>query len=279
MEAEEVGMSMGETTTTRLRLTLAYDGAPFSGWQSQANGNTIQDLLIRAGEKICGRRLLFQGSGRTDAGVHATGQVAHVDIPQPSNMGASEWQAALNSKLPPSIRVVSATACQRSFHAQHSALEKSYRYRIAQGPVLMPQLHQRAWHLYDEFDLHVMQDAATLLEGYHDFFCFSVSRGKDSQGRSQDPDDTRRTLSSVILTRHSLAEHADTSVIDLEFTGNGFLYKMVRMLTGAIVRAGQGRTDLHDIETMLADPTGEKWHFSAPADGLTLIRVTYPLDF
>lgn len=262
----------------RLRLTLAYDGTTFSGWQSQPGGNTIQDKLSLAAEEICGDRLLFHGSGRTDAGVHAIGQVAHVDVPHSANMRAEQWQAALNSRLPPAIRVISAEHCARGFHAQYSASGKTYQYRIGHCAVLPPQLHQRAWHLYGPLDLQSMQSAAELFLGHHDFVRFSASRGRDSQGRNQDPKDSCRHLTRLLIDRHPLHELADTPVIDIEFSGSGFLYKMVRMLTAAIVRAGQGKVDLALLSEMLADPSGEKWHHAAPAAGLTLVRVDYPLD-
>lgn len=262
--------------TTRLRLTLAYDGAPFNGWQSQPGDNTIQDHLSLAARKICGQDLVFHGSGRTDAGVHALEQVAHVDVPRSETMAAGNWLAALNSHLPATIRVVTAEPCDRDFHARYSCLGKTYRYRIAHCPVLPPQLHQRAWHLHGPLDLQGMQAASEILLGQHDFGRFCASRGKDARGRSQDPQDTRRRLTRITIDHHPLPDIADTPVIDLEFSGDGFLYKMVRMLSAAIVRAGQQKVQADTLREMLVNPAGEKWQHAAPAAGLTLVRVDYP---
>jgi tRNA pseudouridine38-40 synthase len=262
--------------TNRIRLTIAYDGTPFAGWQSQPGGNTIQDHLQRAAAEICGQTLVFHGSGRTDAGVHALGQVAHVDVPASDTMGPKQWQAALNSTLPPTIRILHAKPCDEAFHAQYSCTGKTYRYRIAHAPVLPPQLHQRAWHLHGPLDLQSMESAGTAFLGYHDFACFCASRGKDASGRSQDPNDTRRHLRHINIQAHSLQEVADTPVIDIEFSGDGFLYKMVRMLSAALVRAAQGKVDTDTLRAMLANPAGEKWHHTAPAAGLSLTRVDYP---
>ena len=258
----------------RLRITIAYDGRDLSGWQSQLWVKTVQDELADASIEICGRRLIFHGSGRTDAGVHALGQVAHVDVPESETMGPEEWMAALNSRLAPTIRVVNSEEAAEDFHAQYAALGKTYRYRIAHGPVLLPQLAGRAWHLHGDLDPEAMAQAAELFIGEHDFGRFCASRGKDREGRSQDPENTRREIHGIGFVRRS-AEAGAGEILDLEFSGNGFLYKMVRMLTGAIARCGQGRLEIGEIEAMLANPGGERFSCVAPADGLTLMWVDY----
>lgn len=261
----------------RLLLVIAYDGQPFSGWQSQPGVPTIQDLLSVASKEICGESLLFHGSGRTDAGVHALGQVAHLDLPADNSMSPADWRSALNAHLPAEIRIIDACEAPANFHAQYSAKQKLYRYRIANCPVLPPQLAGRAWHLYGALDKDLMEQAAAVLTGTHDFRRFSATRGKARDGKPQDPDDTRRQVFSITIRRHLLADAIDCPVIDFEFCGSGFLYKMVRMLTGSIAKCAQGRLEISEIEGMLREPaTGERCRHNAPADGLSLVRVEYP---
>ena len=263
-------MSMGgaTTTSTRLRLTIAYDGRPFEGWQSQPSGETIQDYLSAASARICGTALHFQGSGRTDAGVHASGQVAHVDVPPSGTMGPAQWQAALNAHLPETIRIMASVVAPEGFHAQYSTVTKTYRYRIAHRPVLPPQLAGRSWHIWGDLDADLLREAASALTGTHDFRRFSASRGTDRDGRNQDPADTTRTVHSI--------EISGSPEIDLRFTGDGFLYKMVRMLTAAIVRCAQGRMSLQEVGDHLAGPDGPRLQHCAPAAGLSLECVEYP---
>jgi tRNA pseudouridine38-40 synthase len=171
-----------------------------------------------------------------------------------------DWITALNGNLPRTIRVVRCTRAPADFHARFSAKGKIYTYRIWNGPILSPFELGRAWHLAGPLGMELMRHAAQALEGRHDFQAFAASRGKPEK-------DTTRTISRVAI-------HKKGPLITLRFQGNGFLYKMVRLMTGALVRTGQGRAPVESIGTYLAGGAG-KCSFAAPADGLYLTRVLY----
>ncbi|MEM1443733.1 MAG: tRNA pseudouridine synthase A, partial [Verrucomicrobiota bacterium] len=179
--------------TRRFQLVLAYDGRPFDGWQSQASGNAVQDFLLQALQSICPDISTVQGSGRTDAGVSANGQVAHFDTPAHWRMGGEEWQKALNTKLPAAIRILSCAETSVSFHARFDAVGKEYRYRIVTGEVLPPLLVGLAWHRRGLGDPGDLLDILKVYEGKHHFRAFSANRndGKDETR------DTERTISEV----------------------------------------------------------------------------------
>jgi tRNA pseudouridine38-40 synthase len=246
--------------TRRLKLVIGYDGRDFAGWQSQKHGNTIQDNLEGAFQRICGRRLSVTGSGRTDAGVHALGQCAHVDVPA-TQFVAARWLKALNGVLPPTIRVLRAQFVAESFHARFSAKSKTYRYRIVHGLVRPPLEIDRAWHIAAELDLDLVERAARLFAGEHDFAAFAANRGKRDRS-------TTRTIEYVRVTRRR-------DLIELEFRADGFLYKMVRLIVGAIVRCATGKENLQSIQMRLERPSRAANRFVAPAAGLYLIRVRY----
>src|SRR4051812_9022868 len=191
----------------RLKLILAYDGAPFAGWQSQPNGNGIQDHVESAFEKICGERVRVHGAGRTDAGVHALAQAAHVDVPL-RRYPAERWLKALNGLLPQEIRVLRCNFARDSFHARFSAKGKIYRYRIWNGEVLLPLEHGRVWHVREPLDCAQMAAAAKLFVGRHDFRSFAANRGTPVT-------DTVRTLHRVRIRRGG-------RLITIEFDGDGF---------------------------------------------------------
>jgi tRNA pseudouridine38-40 synthase len=242
----------------RLRLIIAYDGRAYSGWQSQRSANTIQDILEKAFEKVAGRHIAVHGAGRTDAGVHALGQCAHADVF--ATMDPAQWQRALNANLPPTIRVMKSSRAASSFHARFSAKGKVYRYLIRNGPILPPQEFGRVWHVPQALQLNLLRQSLTHLVGQHNFGAFSAQRVKFSG-------DTTRTIQSV-----SLAHRGE--LLTLTFQGDGFLYKMVRMLTAAIVRVAQDRDTLESLELRLKTGAPKSNHV-APPDGLTLMRVLY----
>jgi tRNA pseudouridine38-40 synthase len=250
----------------RLRLTIAYDGRPFAGWQSQPDGNTVQDHLEAAIAKTLQQeqRVPVHGSGRTDAGVHAMGQTAHFDVPPDCRMSPAAWRRALNVHLPPAIRVMEVAAAPDDWHARFDAAGKSYRYRIWTGSVLPPLEAGLAWHVPQRMDPAALEAACRSCEGEHDFRAFAANRG---DGRDATRDTVRR-LWSVLPEREG-------PLLTLTFHGSGFLYKMVRLLTGAIVRTARGREPLTWLERLLTAPAGEKCHYAAPADGLYLMRVDY----
>jgi tRNA pseudouridine38-40 synthase len=250
----------------RLRFTIAYDGRPFAGWQSQPRGNTVQDHL----EAAMGRILKLEtppsvhGSGRTDTGVHALGQVAHCDIPDDWRMSMEAWRRALNVHLPPGIRVMGASAAHSNFHARFDAAGKTYRYRIWNDEVLPPLEAGLAWHVPHRLDVSLLEEVCRICEGTHDFAAFAANRGdgKD-EGR-----DTVRQLWSV---RAQVEGHC----LSLTFHGSGFLYRMVRMLTGSIIRVAIGRAPVSWMRDLLETQAGRKSHHTAPADGLYLVSVEY----
>lgn len=244
----------------RLKLLVSYDGSSFAGWQSQPGGNTVQDTLEGIIAKIHGTRVVVHGSGRTDAGVHALGQCAHIDVPG-SRMTTVEWQRALNAGLPPAIRIMKASCAPADFHARFSAKGKVYRYVIWNGPVLPPLEVDRAWQIPRKLDRSALEAAAKEFLGTHDFAAFSANRGKVEEN-------TRRTIRSIRV-------RTEGRRISMTFEGDGFLYKMVRMLSAAIVRTAQGHESLESVREKLTNPKAVKFHHVAPAGGLYLVRVIY----
>lgn len=248
---------------TRLRMLVAYDGGPFDGWQSQAGGNTIQDKLEAALAFLCGgSRIIVHGSGRTDAGVHARGQVAHADIPDANRRTEERWRGAINAQLPSAIRVEELVFASETFHSRFDARGKIYLYRIWNTPVLNPFEIGRAWHLPGPVDLDLLRKGATKLVGRHDFAAFAANRGKPDEN-------TVRTIHRVRVRRRGAS-------LTLEYEGDGFLYKMVRLLTGTLIRCAQERNPLEWIDDLLAGGRSvAKTNFAAPAQGLYLMRVLY----
>ncbi len=244
----------------RLKLTVAYDGRLFSGWQSQANQNGIQDHLQRAFSHLLSEPVKLYGAGRTDAGVHALGQMAHVDVPM-GKMIPPAWMAAVNAHLPGEIRVIQCQAAAAHYHAQYSAIGKVYRYRIWNATVFHPLEVGRSWHVPQSLDLDTLQGACDRLIGTHDFASFAANRG-------QAPETTIRTIRHIGIQRRK-------ELLIMEFDGNGFLYRMVRMLTGTIVRVASRRADLNWIAELLASPGKTKTNCTAPAAGLYLVKVKY----
>jgi tRNA pseudouridine38-40 synthase len=248
--------------SARLKLIVAYDGGPFAGWQSQATGNAIQDHLEAAFDRICSAKVRVHGAGRTDAGVHALAQCAHVDLPA-RRYEPARWTSALNGVLPAAIRIIRARFVGPSFHARFSAKGKTYRYRIWNAEVLSPFEDGRAWHVRAPLDVGAMSRAARLFVGRHDFRSFAASRGSPVS-------DTIRRIQRARVARKG-------ALITIEFEGDGFLYKMVRLLAGTLVRVGLGEDSSNEIEARLRAPRRlfSRGRNVAPAAGLYLVRVRY----
>jgi tRNA pseudouridine38-40 synthase len=237
----------------------------------------VQDFLQRAISEVAKEEVRIQGSGRTDTGVHAIGQVAHFDAPDTVNMNPFNWVPAVNSKLPATIRVMDCEEAASDFHARFSALAKTYTYDLCLAPVLPPLMAGLAWHLPRQLDPSTLERALEMYVGQHDFRAFAARRGNETAETSYE-----RTISRCEL----LATDTGYRII---YTGNGFLYKMVRLLTGAAVYAAQGRLMLADLEALLtrsrkADAgensgnlgkAGERSPYCAPPGGLRLDRVDY----
>ena len=243
----------------RLKLTVAYDGASFAGWQSQSHRDTVQDHLERAFERVTWEVVRVHGAGRTDAGVHALGQCAHVDVKK--NLPGRRWIQALNALLPPSIRVLRCRYVSKVFHARLSAKAKIYRYRIWTAPILPPFEYRRAWHIAQSLDTKILQSAANHLVGTHDFAGFAANRG--TRQRS-----TIRTIKSVGVGQKG-------ACVTIDFEGKGFLYKMVRLMVGALVKCGLGKMPVEEVVARLTSRQLSSSRIAAPAEGLFLVRVRY----
>jgi tRNA pseudouridine38-40 synthase len=247
----------------RLKLIIAYDGRPFCGWQSQAGGGSIQDFIEGAFQKILNTETRVHGSGRTDAGVHALRQIAHVDVPE-SMHSMAVWKNALNANLPHEIRILHVSQVKggdEGFHARFDATGKRYVYRIWNDLWMHPLEIGRAWHVPSKLDLSALRSAAVMLLGKHDFANFTANRGNDVE-------DTVRTISRLDAIKRCRSIH-------LIFEGDGFLYKMVRMLTGTLIRVAEHKMELAELNQLLQPSASKKTQFTAPAEGLYLARVFY----
>lgn len=253
----------------RLKLTIAYDGRPWKGWQSQPGGETVQDQLEGAFATLLGQKASVQASGRTDAGVHARGQSAHVEVPEEFHLKSDAWVTALNVRLPHSIRVSSVEEVSPEFHARFSATGKIYEYRIWRGKILSPFEAGLAWHVWGQVDLEALRAGAAVFCGRHNFARLSANRGDMSE------DERRENAEGLTRTIHRIEVHDEGDVLRLVFEGDGFMYKMVRLMTGSLIHVARGKAGLDWLRDLVADPTGEKSNHCAPADGLCLVRVIY----
>ena len=260
----------------RLKMIIAYDGTPFAGWQSQSHRNTIQDHVERAFERVLGKQVRVHGAGRTDAGVHALAQCAHTDLPN-DRLSPGRWTEALNALLPPTIRVLRCQYVSNDFHARLSAKGKIYRYRIWLAPVLPPFEYHRAWHIARPIDLKILKRAAKQFVGTHDFTGFAANRGKS--GRRGDTDSSRRTAGerekSTVRTIYSTRIREEYPCLTIDFDGDGFLYKMVRLIVGSLVKCALGKVRIEDVSARLDSGQLGPTRFAAPAEGLFLVRVRY----
>ena len=243
----------------RLKLIVAYDGAPFAGWQSQSHGNTVQDHLERAFARVTGGAVRVHGAGRTDAGVHAFAQCAHVDVLK--FLPPDRWIKALNALLPPAIRVLRCRNVSKDFHARIAAKGKIYRYRIWAAPILPPFEYRRAWHIAQSLDPKILKSAAKYFVGTHNFAAFAANRGKPEPS-------TIRAINSVRVRQKG-------PCVTIEFEGDGFLYKMARLMVGALVKCALGKMRIEEITSRLHSGKVGSARFVAPAEGLYLVRVRY----
>lgn len=253
----------------RLRLTIAYCGTPWRGWQSQEGGGGIQDEINTAIRKATRIETRVQGSGRTDAGVHALAQTAHCDVPDTVRMSTEAWAHALNACLPLTIRILNVEECPPLFHARFDAVGKTYRYRIWRPRMLSPFEADRAWHVYGPLDLDAVRWCCEKLVGTHNFVRLSANRGDMPETeRRQRTEKTTRTI-------HRAELREDGDLLTLEFSGDGFLYKMVRLIVGSLIHVARGREPKEWFARLLSDPTGPQSNQTAPACGLYLVGVDY----
>lgn len=264
------------------KLTLCYDGSPFAGWQVQPGRRTVQGALAEAIERVTGERTLPQGSGRTDAGVHAMAQVASVALRSPVPPAA--LARALNHALPPSVRVLAAEPAPPAFHARHSAIAKTYEYRVFRAPLCPPWLAPYVCAYTFPLALEPMEAAARLVLGTHDFRSFQAHRpdaaaraASDAPNAPAAPDAGER--SSVRTLHRSEWSQTEADLLVYRVTGNGFLHHMVRNLVGTFLLVGRGQLAPEALPTILARRERAAGGPTAPASGLWLHSVEYPSGY
>ena len=242
--------------TRIIKITLEYDGTDYAGWQVQPDVVTLQGTLEEALQKILTEPTRGHGSGRTDAGVHAAGQVAHFETS--SRMTPDEFERALNGLLPDDVRVLAAEEAPAGFHSRFSAQSRTYRYAVAYVDSVFTRRH--AHYVGAPLDVEAMREAAAVLEGEHDFAAFG--------NLSDDYDSTTRRVTEIRI---------EETLTGLEFyvTANAFLYKMVRNVVGTLLAVGRGELAPADVARMLAAGDRAALGPPAPPQGLTLIRVAY----
>jgi tRNA pseudouridine38-40 synthase len=286
-------MSLQSRSLQTWKLTIAYDGTGFSGWQVQPGERTIQGEVQGALGRVTGERPLPQGSGRTDAGVHALGQVASFELAAP--IPAENLQRALNRTLPAAIRVVEARRMRSGFHARHSAVAKTYEYRVFQEaicpPFLAPYVHVCIWPM----NLEALQEAARQFVGEHDFLSFAATdpdlttRKLAGSEEGDDEEETvvgvggevaaaaaKGTVRRVSLSEWQAVDSEQGRLLVYHVRGNGFLHHMVRNLVGTMLDVGRGRTEASGIAAVLEARARTAAGPTAPAQGLFLKSVEYP---
>jgi len=243
----------------RYSLLIAYDGTAYAGWQIQSNQRTVQSELEAALRRLASAPVKLHGSGRTDQGVHAAGQVAHCDLP--FRLAAANLARALNALLPADIRILRAQPVGAAFHARRSAARKEYRYCIWNGDVISPFLRLYRTHVRAPLDVRAMRQAAALLVGRHDFAAFSANPNREVES-------TRRHVMKLTVSRKG-------PEIVIRAQSDGFLYKMVRSLAGFLIRVGEGAVPPEAALRILHSKVRTARVPTAPPQGLFLWRVWY----
>jgi tRNA pseudouridine38-40 synthase len=246
------------------KLTLEYDGSKYSGWQTQVNARTVQGELQRVADEIFGVETDVQGAGRTDAGVHALGQVAHVKVRNPrKKLAPAQILNELNERLPSSIAVVELAEARPNFHARHDAVARAYFYQIATRKTALSKRY--VWWIKQPLDVGKMRQAAALIAGRHDFAAF----------RAADP--SRPGESSIVVV-DSAEVALDEHLIVFRIEASHFLWKMIRRLTGTLVKIGLGEVSVEQFSGLLEgrkNPKLDVAAWAAPAAGLFLESVRY----
>ena len=242
----------------RIKLTLEYDGTGYAGWQVQPNSDTIQQRVEEALAKVLQEKVRINGSGRTDAGVHARGQVAHFETV--SNLPLKNIRDGANTYLPPDIAIIRIEEAAPDFHARYSARGKIYRYRVLIRETRSPLSLNHTYRLSLPVDVEKMRIASRSLIGKHDFSAFEAS-GSSIQDKVRQ------------LSRLEIREEGE--ILEIEFQGNGFLYKMVRNIVGTLIEVGKGNISPEEVKDILGSRDRENAGPTAPAAGLCLIQVIY----
>lgn len=242
-----------------VKIIIEYDGTDYHGWQCQADLPTVQKTIEDAIRKITRENVKITGSGRTDAGVHAIGQVANFFIE--TQMDTDTLRKALNSTLPRDISIIKAQEVPDGFHAQFSSRSKVYEYRIFNRPHPPALKRNRVWHIQEKLDTKKMREAAAYLEGTHDFSVFATA------------DITVKTTVRTVKRVH--VRKTREGIISVEIEADGFLKRMVRMITGTLVQTGRGRLSPEGFGQILAEGQKTKDVFTAPPSGLFLKKVIY----
>lgn len=247
------------------KLTIAYDGTDFHGWQIQANQPTIQGELVNVLQRLTQEKIFVHGAGRTDAGVHALGQVA--SFKTQSGLSAQEFQRALNALLPPAIRIVDTEEVGPDFHARWSARRKTYRYRLYRGKVVPPMLWRYVLHYPFPLNEDAMRDAAARFVGTHDFAAFAASADSEDEERERS---TEREIYSAELARSSDGE-------ELVFTvsGRSFLRYMVRKMVGTLLDVGRGKLNPEDVDRLYESKDRSRAGPTVPPQGLVMVEVQH----
>jgi tRNA pseudouridine38-40 synthase len=249
-------------STVKFKLTIAYDGTEYEGWQWQKTGTGVQEKVEDALAKLFPSAPRVHSSSRTDTGVHALGMVAHFELPkEEAQMQGRKLSLALNAWLPPDVRIVSAARVRNAFHARFDAKGKQYRYFIWNHPGMNPLLRHSAWHVPRPLNLGLMKAAAPSFVGKHDFQSFASNPGYSKAT-------TVRTLTRCDVLKNG-------SLITVIIEGDGFLYKMCRGIAGTLAQIGLGKLDADAVSGMLARKDRKVGGMSAPAHGLVLWKVFY----
>jgi tRNA pseudouridine38-40 synthase len=265
------------------KLTLAYDGTEFRGWQVQPGERTIQGELQAALGRVTGESPLPQGSGRTDAGVHALGQVASFALAAP--IPAENLQRALNRTLPASIRILEAGTAPSAFHARHSAVAKTYEYRIFRGAICPPTLARYVYTCSWLMNVAALQESARLFEGKHDFLSFAATdfdlttrnleSGLERDLEMNPPSAPLTTIKTIYSSDWEERETEAGTLLVYRVRGSGFLHHMVRNLVGTMLEVGRGKLRASQIPEILAARCRDAAGPTAPARGLFLVSVEY----
>jgi tRNA pseudouridine38-40 synthase len=247
----------------KFKLTIAYDGTNYAGWQVQKIGLGVQQRVEEALQKIFPSVKRVHSSSRTDTGVHALGMIVHVEIPEAEfKMPVQRLGVAVNANLPEDIRVMAAARCPENFHARFDASGKQYRYYVWNHFAMNPLLRKQAWHVgKPELNLPAMRDAAKLLIGKHDFKSFAGNRNYEMES-------TVRTIERCDISKRG-------RLITITIEADGFLYKMCRGIAGTLVYVGQGKIAVRDVKQILAAKDRSAAGMTAPAHGLVLWKVFY----